>query len=293
MAFATATDGTRLYYEIAGEGTPIVFAHEFGGNHWSWEPQVNYFTRRHRCLTFSARGYAPSDIPADLARYSQARAADDIVDVMDAAGIEAAHVVGLSMGAFAALHAALRHPERVLSAATAGIGYGAEKQQQAYFRANVQQVADAIEQDGAETFAANYAVSASRVQFQAKDPRGWQLFAERLKQHSTVGASNTMRGVQMNRPSLYDLEAELAALAVPLLVICGDEDDHSLQPGIFLKRVVPRSGLTVLPKSGHTLNLEEPALFNRLLAEFIAQVEAGRWKARDPRSNPAEIMRSR
>jgi pimeloyl-ACP methyl ester carboxylesterase len=292
MPFATTTDGMNLFYETVGQGTPIVFVHEFGGNHWSWEPQLNYFSRRHQCLIFAARGYTPSDIPGDVEKYSQARAADDIVDVMKAAGFDKAHVVGLSMGAFATLHAALRHPERVLSAVAAGIGYGSEKKHEAYFRANAQQVADSIEERGAERFAATYAESASRVQFQEKDPRGWQLFADRLARHSSIGAANTMRGIQMRRPSLYDLETELSALAAPLLVVCGDEDDHSLLPGIFLKRVVPRSGLAVLPKSGHTLNLEEPGMFNRLVAEFIAQVEAGRWGPRDPRSNPAEIMRA-
>jgi pimeloyl-ACP methyl ester carboxylesterase len=96
----------------------------------------------------------------------------------------------------------------------------------------------------------------------------------------------------MRRPSLYDLETELSLLQTPLLVIAGDEDDHSIQPGVFLKRTVPRSGLAVFPKAGHTLNLEEPELFNRLVAEFIAQVEAGRWGPRDPRANPAQIMRT-
>jgi pimeloyl-ACP methyl ester carboxylesterase len=291
MAFATTSDGTKLFYETVGNGTPIVFAHEFGGNHWSWEPQLNYFARRHQCLTYAARGYAPSDIPAEVEKYSQARAADDIIEVMDAAGFEKAHIVGLSMGAFACLHAALRHPQRILSAVVAGIGYGSEKKHEAYFRVNAQQVAASIERD-VERFAASYAVSASRVQFQEKDPRGWALFASRLAQHSSVGAANTMRGVQLRRPSLYDLQAELSALAAPLLVMCGDEDDHGLLPGIFLKRVVPRSGLCVLPKSGHTLNLEEPAMFNRLVSEFIAQVEAGRWERRDPRANSAEIMRA-
>jgi len=292
MAFAIADDGVRLFYESAGKGSPIVFVHEFGGNHWSWEPQVGYFSRRHQCITFSARGYPPSDVPEDVERYSQARAADDIVDVMDAAGIESAHVVGLSMGAFACLHAALRHPERIRSAVVAGAGYGSEKEHQAFFRRNSEQVARGFEERGARAFAPVYGESASRVQFQEKDPRGWQLFVERLARHSDRGAANTMRGVQMRRPSLYDLEEELLALQVPLLVVVGDEDDHSIQPGIFLKRTVSRSGLAMFPKSGHTLNLEEPDLFNRLVAEFLAQVEAGRWGPRDPRADPKQIMRA-
>ena len=207
--------------------------------------------------------------------YSQAQAADDIVAVMDAAGIERAHLVGLSMGGFAVLHAGLRHPARVRSIVAAGAGYGAEKAQEEYFRGVSAQVAANFEARGAAAFAPVYAEGASRVQFQAKDPRGWALFAERLGQHDARGAANTMRGVQMRRPSLYDLEAEFRAMQAPLLVMVGDEDDHCLQPGLFLKRIVRRAGLAVFPKSGHTLNLEEPALFNQLLAEFIAQVEGG------------------
>jgi pimeloyl-ACP methyl ester carboxylesterase len=127
MSFATTSDGVRLFYESAGSGTPIIFVHEFGGSHWSWEPQLNFFARRHRCITFAARGFPPSDIPDSVEAYSQARAADDIMDVLSAAGIDKAHVVGLSMGGFASLHAALRHPNRVLSVVAAGTGYGAEK----------------------------------------------------------------------------------------------------------------------------------------------------------------------
>lgn len=292
MPYATTSDGVRLHYETAGRGSAIVFVHEFGGNHWSWEPQMSFFPRRHLCLTYAARGFPPSDIPEDVAAYSQARAAEDILDVMTAAGIEKAHLVGLSMGGFAVLHAGLRYPDRVLSVTAAGAGYGAEKAHEAYFRGISEQVATSFDTQGAKGFAPVYGEGASRVQFQEKDPRGWALFANRLAQHDSRGAANTMRGVQMRRPSLYDLEAEFRAMQAPVLVMVGDEDDHCLQPGIYLKKTIPACGLAVFPKSGHTLNLEEPDLFNRHLAEFIAQVEAGRWGRRDPRANPAEIMRT-
>lgn len=223
--------------------------------------------------------------------YSQERAAEDIVAVMRAAGAGSAHLVGLSMGGFAVLHAAMRHPERVRSLLVAGTGYGAEKEHEAYFRKVSETVASGFERGGAE-FAPIYAEGASRVQFQEKDPRGWRIFAERLARHSQVGAANTMRGVQARRPSLYGLEAKLAAITAPTLVVSGDEDDHCLQPGIFLKRTIPACGLAVLPKTGHTINLEEPELFNRLLAEFLASVEAGGWRDRDPRADPDQIMRT-
>ena len=292
MSYAQGPGGVRLYYEEAGEGSPIVFVHEFGGTYRSWEPQLRAYARRHRCITFAARGYPPSDVPENVDAYSQTLAVQDIAAVMDAAGIERAHVVGLSMGGFAALHFGLDFPDRARSLVVAGAGYGAEKQYEAYFRGVSLEVAKQFEVHGSEQFAKTYALGASRVQFQNKDPRGWREFADLLGQHSAVGAANTMRGVQARRPSIYDLEDRLRTMPVPVLVVAGDEDDHCLQPGIFMKKTIPACGLLVLPKTGHTLNLEEPDHFNRFVGDFIAQVEAGRWPPRDPRATPAQIMKT-
>jgi len=211
---------------------------------------------------------------------------------MDAAQIERAHVAGLSMGGFAALHLGLDHAARALSLVVAGAGYGAEKQFEQYFRNVSLEVAAQFERQGSARFAETYALGASRVQFQNKDPRGWREFADLLARHSAIGAANTMRGVQALRPSLYDLEDRLRVMKVPTLVMVGDEDDHCLQPGLFLKRILPACGLVVLPKTGHTMNLEEPALFNQFIGDFIATVEAGRWPVRDPRATPAQIMKT-
>ncbi|MBR0662805.1 alpha/beta hydrolase [Roseomonas hellenica] len=293
MPRVTTPDGIALHYEEAGAGTPILFIHEFGGNHESWEPQLRFFSRRHRCITYAARGYPPSDVPEDVEQYSQAIAVADAVAVLDGLGIARAHVVGLSMGGFATVHFGLRHPDRALSLTVAGAGYGCEKQYEDYFRGVSLEVAERFATEGARAFAPVYAEGASRVQFQNKDPRGWREFADRLATHSDTGAAFTMRGVQARRPSFWDLEEELKQMPVPTLVVVGDEDDHCLLPGIFLKKTIPACGLSVFPKTGHTLNLEEPAWFNGLLAEFIAQVEAGAWTPRDPRALPGQIMRTR
>jgi pimeloyl-ACP methyl ester carboxylesterase len=293
MTDITTRDGVKLYVEEAGEGTPILFIHEFGGNHASWEPQLRFFSRRHRCISYAARGYPPSDVPEGVDRYSQAIAADDAVAVLDALGIDKAHIVGLSMGGFCTVHFGLRTPQRALSLLVAGAGYGCEKEFEEYFRGVSLEVADNFESQGAKEFSKVYALGASRVQFQNKDPRGWQEFADRLATHSDRGAANTMRGVQARRPSFYDLEDRLRQMQVPTLVVVGDEDDHCLQPGIFLKKTIPACGLSVFPKTGHTLNIEEPAAFNALLAEFIAQVEAGHWLPRDQRALPGQIMRTK
>ncbi len=286
MAFAQTTDNYRLHFEEAGTGTPIVFVHEFAGDWRAWEPQMRHFSRRHRCITYSARGYPPSDIPKEVAAYSQAQAVQDILSVMDAAKIDRAHIVGLSMGGFATLHFGLTAPERALSLTVAGAGYAAEKSTQEHMRSLSRATADQFEKIGAKELAKTYALGTTRIQLQNKDPRGWQEFATRLGEHDSLGSANTMRGVQAARPSIYDFEEELKKMKVPTLVINGDEDEQCIQPGVFLKKTIPACGLLMLPKTGHTINLEEPDWFNMFVANFIASVEAGSWKERDPRSIP-------
>jgi pimeloyl-ACP methyl ester carboxylesterase len=286
MSFATSAGGVGLYYEEAGEGTPILFVHEFAGDHRSWEPQVRALARRYRCVTYAARGYPPSDVPTDPAAYSQDLAVADALAVLDDLGLERVHVVGLSMGAFCALHLGLRHPGRTASLVVAGCGYGAHPDARASFRAESQAVAEAFESQGAAATAATYGAGPARVQFQNKDRRGWEEFVCMLAEHSSVGSALTMRGVQRERPSLYDLTDELRALEVPTLLMVGDEDAGCLETNLMLKRTIPSAALVVLPRTGHTLNLEEPAWFNRLVAEFLATVDAGRWRLRDPARFP-------
>jgi pimeloyl-ACP methyl ester carboxylesterase len=287
MPHAHTDDGVALYYEEAGSGKPILFIHEFAGDLWSWEPQLRHFARRYRVIAFNARGYPPSDVPEDPARYSQARAVADAKAVLDHLGLKKAHVVGLSMGGFATLHFGLTHPQRALSLVVAGCGYGAEPERRAAFQREAEEIAAAIEKEGMENFAARYAEGPTRVQFANKDPRGFAEFRARLARHSARGAANTQLGVQRLRPSLYDLTAALEGLEVPTLIVTGDEDWPCLNPGLFLKRTIPTAALAVLPNTGHTLNLEEPEAFNRLLDDFFAQVEAGRWPRRDPRTRVA------
>jgi pimeloyl-ACP methyl ester carboxylesterase len=284
LATALTQDGLRLYVEDLGTGSPVLFVHEFAGDHRSWEPQVRAFSRRHRCITYAARGYAPSDVPDDPDRYSQAHAVADAIAVLDELGVKRAHVVGLSMGGFVSLHMARLHPDRVRSAVVAGVGYGTPYEQQAKFQAECEVIAEAFATEGAKQVAGRYAYGPARVQFQNKDPRGHAEFAAQLAEHSSVGSAHTMRGFQAARPSLYDFAEEFANVRVPVLLLTGDEDEGCLEPDLWLKRTLPNAGLMVLPRSGHTLNLEEPALFNQVVGDFICAAEADALLPRDPRS---------
>lgn len=289
MPFATTDDGVRLHYEETGSGTPVIFVHEFAGDHRSWEPQMRFFGQRYRAITYAARGYIPSDIPEDVAKYSQARAADDIASILDHLNIAKAHVVGLSMGGFATLHFGFRHPDRALSLCVAGCGYGAEKGQSQKFRAEAEAIAAFLDEQGAEAFAERYAYGPTRVQFENKNPRGFAEFKQMLAEQSALGHRNTQLGVQRERPSLYDLVDQMKTISVPTLILTGDEDWPCLQPALLMKQTIPTSALSVMPNCGHTINIEDPDQFNRLVGEFLIQVDSGRWPVRDPRALSASI----
>jgi pimeloyl-ACP methyl ester carboxylesterase len=284
MPHAITDDGIRLFYEEIGRGRPVVFVHEFAGDLRSWEPQLRHFGRRYRSIAFNARGYPPSDVPESAAAYSQSLAADDIKAVLDHLGVDKAHIVGLSMGGFAALHFGFRHPSRALSLCVGGCGYGAEPEQRARFHAEAGAIAEFIRSANMPAFAEKYAYGPTRVQFENKDPRGFADFKRMLADHSALGSANTQLGVQRERPSLYDLIDSMKRLTVPTLVVCGDEDWPCLLPAILMKQNIPSAALSVMPNCGHTVNLEEPSDFNRILGEFLAQVDSSRWPTRDPRS---------
>ena len=215
MPYATTDDGVKLYFEETGAGAPIVFVHEFAADHRSWEMQMRHFGQRYRCITYGARGYPPSDVPEKPESYSQNRATDDILAVMDHLGIDKAHVVGLSMGGFASLHFGFRHPARARSLVVAGVGYGAEKHETAKFKAEVGIVARSLQEEGMAAFAEKYAYGPTRVQFENKDPRGFAEFKKALAEHSVLGSANTQLGCQGERPSLYDLVDRMRAMTSP------------------------------------------------------------------------------
>ncbi|MEA2933581.1 MAG: hypothetical protein QOD74_227 [Variibacter sp.] len=284
MPKVSAPDGTQLYYEEVGAGTPVLFIHEFAGDYRTWEPQLRHFARAHRCVTYSQRGYPPSDIPQEPERYGQSIARDDAVAIMDALGIEKAHVVGHSMGAYTALHVGMRHPDRCISVTAAGCGWGssANPAKREEMKKLAGETGQMFLNEGIESAAAKYAEAPMRQAQKNKDPRGHAEFARMLAEHSAHGHAMTMLNLQRTRPTLWDMESGLKAMQVPVLVIVGDEDEPCLDGSLYLKRTVPSAALMVIPRAGHTITSEEPAAFNAALAELFAAAEAGHWMAHKP-----------
>lgn len=281
----TASDGVALHAAACGAGAPVVFVHEFSGSSGSWDAQTSFFARYWRCVVYNARGYPPSQVPTGAGEYSQDRAADDVADVVRAVADGPAHVVGLSMGAFAALHFALRHPTLAKSLVVAGCGYGAKPEQQPAYGERMREEAEHLDAIGMASYAAELADSGYASPLRAKDPFGWKHFAELLHAHSATGMAMTLRSVLATRPSLWHLEPELKQLRQPVLLVVGDEDAPCIEPTLYLKGALTQSGMAMLPRTGHLANLEEPDLFNGLVFRFLTAVEQGRWHGWNGRVN--------
>lgn len=289
MTDVITSDGVRLYAEATGSGLPVLFIHEFAGDHRSWSRQVSALSGTFRCITYASRGYPPSQVPAQQERYNYLRQADDAIDVLDAFGIARAHVVGLSMGGFCALQLGIRYPDRVSSLLVASAGSGASPDGRAAFLAETEQMAAALRTDGMAAVSAKQAAGPNRIQLRRKNRPVWEEFARQLAGHSAEGMALTVTGIQRSRPSLFDITGQLAEITTPTLVVNGDEDEACLEPGLLLKRTIPTAGLAVVPNSGHVLNLEEPELFNDFIRTLVSTAEAGTWPTRDPRSLSASM----
>ncbi len=268
-----SADGVNIYYEITGRGFPLVWCHEFAGNYESWEPQARYFSRRYQVITYSARGYPPSDVPEDPAAYSQDQAVEDLHRLLRHLGIEQAYIGGLSMGGTTALNFGIAHPDIAKALIIASAGAGSDNAEE--FRQSGDALITRFGIEGMEAVACDYARGETRLQFLRKDPRGWEEFHRGLASHSALGSALTYQGVQLIRPTVYALEEKLRGLSMPVLVMIGDEDDPCVETAVFMKRAIPAAGLTMFPQSGHTINLEEPDLFNRAVSDFLTAVEGG------------------
>jgi len=269
------SDGVSLYYEDIGSGVPVIFAHEFGGDLKSWTSQLRHISRYFRCIAFNARGYPPSDVPSSQSSYSQTIAGDDLARLMAALDISQAHIVGLSMGSVTALDFALRYGALARSITLCGCGYGSIAEGRAEWLKGNAEMADTIATD-LKAEAVKYAHVPTRLTFKRKDPIGWRLFLDALLELDPLGASMTLRGIQAERPSLYELEGRIRELLMPAMIVVGDEDEPALEPSLFLKRTIPDAALWVFPRTGHAVNNEEADLFNRALLEFLTGVDKGR-----------------
>ena len=270
--------GVRLYVEASGHGYPIIFIHEFASDLRGWQSQFEQLSRGYRCIAYNARGYPPSDVPKDAACYGWELAVDDIAAVMHGLSVERAHLVGLSMGGYAALQFALRYPEKVSAIVAASVGSGSHPTQRDAWLRETSVLARIFVDHGMVAMAERMARGPIRIQLKNKNPKSWQQFVARLRELSPRGLSHTMARCQALRPSLYDLRDKFSDMAAPVLLAVGDEDAACLETNLMLKSALPNAGLWICPNTGHGINLEEPAAFNTQIENFLSGVESGNWR---------------
>ena len=277
MPYADST-GAKLYFEEYGDGHPLIFLHEFGHDIRQWEAQVRHFSRAYRCVSFNARGYPPSDVPDDAAMYGWEFSVDDIAAVMRHLSIDCAHLVGLSMGAYAALQFALRYPKKTSAIVAAAVGSGSLPSQREAWLRETFVLSRIFDEHGTGFMADRMGRGPARIQLKYKDRKTWQEFVEHLREHSARGMSNTLARCQALRPPLHDLRDALSEMPVPVLLAVGDEDLSCLEANLMLKSSLPNAGLWICPNTGHAINLEEPAAFNAQVESFLSTVERGSWR---------------
>ncbi len=274
--------GISLYYRDKGAGEAVVFLHEFGGDARSWDYQVEclrHHSRRLRTLVLNARGYPPSDVPENADAYGWKENRDDVIALLDHLQIEKAHMVGLSMGAYIALMLGLAVPERCLSVVCASGGSGAHPPTREAFIQDSVTSAERILKDK-QIPAEGMASAPNRIQLKHKNEAAWQQFRKHLSDRPYLGAAYTLSEVQAKRPSLHDFADQLTRLLLPVLLLCGDEDEPCLDANLWLKRTLPLAGLKIYPQSGHLLNLEKPDQFSQDILSFFTAVADGQWRRR-------------
>lgn len=283
-----SVNGIDLYYEQTGTGFPLVLSHEFCGDYRSWEPQVRFFASRYRVITYNHRGYPPSTVPHDAADYNNEQLVEDLRQLISFLGIRRAHFAGLAMGATVALNLGIAYPEMVASLTLGGCGTGTMNRED--FLQWTYRLADNLEERGIESLILNMEASPARLILRHKSSATWETFLRYIRDHSPVACAHLLRGVLVRRKTIFELETELQALNIPTLILVGDRDEPCLEPSIFMYRHLPLSALGILPRSGHTLNTEEPHLVNSMMASFLTAVDAGQWSPVTPR---ADRFRSR
>ena len=273
-----AINGFEMYVEEHGTGYPLVFSHDYASNHRTWDAQVDRFSREYRCVTYSSRGFLPSEVPQDVAQYSPDLVIDDLLALLDALEIERAHLVGVSAGSNIVLQAAMKRPDRCSAVVACAAGTGSVDRE--HFLEHIGGLGKLARSGNMDEVAAQFCEGAFVQDFKHKNPVGWQRFRDGMAKCSPLGWANAVDGVLLKRPVVFAREDALVACRPPTLIMAGDNDATCVEPAHFMHDLLSHSALALIPRSGHFIHLEEPELFNTLVASFLRRVESGNWNER-------------
>jgi 3-oxoadipate enol-lactonase len=268
MPFAIAADGTRIHYEVTGitKRAPVLLVQGLGGEKNSWNLQRAALALRHRTIAFDNRGAGRSDKPDG--KYNLEEMADDAIAVLDAAGIENAHVVGLSMGGAISQIIALKHPNRVRSLTLVATAC----RNHAWREELLQSWATTAETEGMTAV--------------GKEAARWMIGPRSFRR--VLPALGWMGPLQLFNPanafvsqvkailSTDDgaLNTELANIVCPTMVVVGNQDVLTPRGDAEeIASLIPTAELVVISGGAHGLHIEHASTFNRILLEFLGRAE--------------------
>ena len=268
MPFAIAGDGTRIHYEVTGitKRAPVLLVQGLGGEKNSWNLQRAALALRHRTIAFDNRGAGRSDKPDG--KYNLEEMADDAIAVLDAAGIENAHVVGLSMGGAISQIIALKHPNRVRSLTLVATAC----RNHAWREELLQSWATTAETEGMTAV--------------GKEAARWMIGPRSFRR--VLPALGWMGPLQLFNPanafvsqvkailSTDDgaLNTELANIVCPTMVVVGNQDVLTPRGDAEeIASLIPTAELVVISGGAHGLHIEHASTFNRILLEFLSRAE--------------------
>lgn len=259
------TEGARLFYEEAGSGPAIVFAHGGGGDTSQWRHQTPVFAQRYRVITFDARGHGRS--PAPASDYGMAAFCEDIAALLRHLDVRQAHLVGATLGAVAMLECALAHPGVARTLVLISTAPDTTDEMRARFEAS----AAVVEAGDLRAFAEGFVNFLFSPQYVAGHAAEVADFRKRLERIDPAAYARSIRALG-HRP---DLSPRLKALRVPTLIVTGAADPiPTSAPGAaLLARSLPSAQTAVIPGAGHLPHIEQPDRFNRLVLDFFADAE--------------------
>lgn len=252
--YSTA-NGIKIYYEVAGDGFPLVLIHANPFDHNLWMYQIAHFSTYFKVIALDIRGYGRSDKPTTP--FSLKDMAEDVLGVCRDAAVSQAILAGVSVGSGIAILLGLDHPEMfralILVGGSSGPGGSIEERIDGYTRVGVstyhlRHLRDLVAPDFADSKLGKYLLET----FVERDP--W-LSGE------SIGQIFRARGA-------LDMTPRLATMKVPTLVVNG-EYDNSLAGGKKTASLIPKAAHKILPRTGHACNIEDPAGFDQIVIDFL------------------------
>ena len=241
-------DGVELYYEVHGEGVPVLLTHGYSSSSHMWEGQVGPFSKRYQLITWDMRGHGKSDYPADQGAYSEEATVADMAGILDAVGAKTAVNGGLSLGGYMSLAFHLVHPERTRALLIIDTGPGYKKDEpRAGWNATAIKRAERLEAEGL--------------------PKGGGAETRTAPHRSADGLAKAARGMLTQRNARV-IES-LPNIAVPSLVVVGADDAPFIAASDYMAAKIPGAKKLVIPGAGHASNIDQPAAFNDGVLGFL------------------------